>query len=116
MELHLAQIYRIENPADYKLHLACWNGDVQPLDVFVRDRAEWNQWNAWRGVRDDFSREFIFALIDFYPEEDRWLFGGAYQVLSRKATNHSPSYKIKLLEESQSFETFPQAAQSREGI
>ena len=103
MELHLAQIYRIENPADYKLHLACWNGDVQPLDVFVRDRAEWNQWNAWRGVRDDFSREFIFALIDFYPEEDRWLFGGAYQVLSRKATNHSPSYKIKLLEESQPF-------------
>lgn len=103
MELRLPQIYAIAHPKQYKLHLACWNGYDQPLDIFVRDRSEWDEWNAWRGARDDFSRQFIFALIDFYPEKDRWLFGGAYRVLSRKPKNHSLSYKTKLLEESKPF-------------
>jgi hypothetical protein len=90
----------MSNPEHFKLHLACWNGIHQPLDVFVRDRAEWDNWNRWRGVRDDFSRDYIFSLIDFYPEKDRWLFGGAYRVLSRKRVNHAPSYDIEILEDS----------------
>jgi hypothetical protein len=103
IEIRLAEIYPTINPECYKLHLACWNGEKQPLDVFVRDRTDWDGWNAWRGKRNDFNREFIFALIDFYPEEDRWLFGGAYRVNSRKAVNYSRSYKISLLEESKPF-------------
>ena len=103
MELRLSQVYPIADPKRYKLHLACWNGSDQPLDVFVRDRAEWDGWNAWRGARDDFSREYIFALIDFYPETDRWLFGGAYRVLSRKPINHARSYEIEILTESKPF-------------
>lgn len=54
-------------------------------------------------MRDDFSRDYIFSLIDFYPERDRWLFGGAYRVLSRKTVNHAASYGIELLEESRPF-------------
>ena len=103
MNIRLSSMYPIAHPEQYKLHLACWNGSDQPLDVFVRDRNEWNGWNRWRGTRDDFSREFIFSLIDFYPETDRWLFGGAYQVLTRKKINHAPSYEIELLDESQPF-------------
>ena len=102
-EIRLAEIYPRINPERYKLHLACWNGEKQPLDIFVCDRTEWDGWNAWRGKRDDFNRDFIFSLIDFYPEEDRWLFGGAYRVISRKAVNYSKSYKIELLEESKPF-------------
>ena len=103
MEIYLPQIYPVKNPEQYKLHLACWNGEEQPLNVFVRDRAEWDGWNSWRGARDDFSRDFIFALMDFYPEQDRWLFGGTYRVLSRTPTNHTRSYKVELLEESRPF-------------
>jgi hypothetical protein len=103
MEIHLPQIYPVKNPEQYKLHLACQSGEDRPLDVFVRDRAEWNGWNDWRGTRDDFNRDFIFGLIEFYPEKDRWLFGGAYRVLSRKPTNYSHSYKIEPLQESEPF-------------
>ena len=95
----LPQLFPIAHPEHYKLHLACYNQTDEPLNVFVRDRSEWDGWNAWRGTRDDFSRSFIFALIDFYPETDRWLFGGAYRVLGREEVNHAPSYQIELMEE-----------------
>jgi hypothetical protein len=99
----LPAIYPIANPTAYKLHLACWNGEEEPLDVFVRNRLDWDGWNAWRDNKDDFSREHILALIKFYPQEDRWLFGGAYRVLSRKPINKSASYTIRLLPESEPF-------------
>jgi hypothetical protein len=83
--------------------LASWNRHDQPLDVFVRDRDEWDEWNMWRGKRDDFRRASIFALIDFYPQKDRWLFGGAYRVISRKPINDSHSYTIEHLPEYEPF-------------
>lgn len=101
MTILLPQVLPIAHPEQFKLHLACWNGSDQPLDVFVRDRNEWDGWNKWRGVRDDFSRDYILSLIDFYPEKDRWLFGGAYRVVSRKPVNNSRSYDIELLQDSQ---------------
>ncbi len=100
MNILLPQVLPIAHPERFKLHLACWNGSDQPLDVFVRDREDWDGWNKWRGVRDDFSRDYIFSLIDFYLEKDRWLFGGAYRVLSRKPVDNSRSYDIELLEDS----------------
>jgi hypothetical protein len=102
MNIALSQISPIAHPERYKLHLACWNGSNQPLDVFVQNRTEWDNWNRWRGARDDFNRPFIYSLIDFYPEKDRWLFGGAYRVLSRKDVKNAPGYGIELLEESRS--------------
>ena len=103
VDILLSQVLPIENPKSYKLHLACENEfSDKPLDVFVRSRTEWDGWNRWRGNRDDFSRDFVFSLIEFYPEKDRWLFGGAYRVLSREAVNKSESYKIELLESSSS--------------
>ena len=92
MDILLSQVCPVSNPNLYKLHLACWNGQDQPLDVFVRDRNDWDLWNSWRGKRDEFSREFIFALIDFYPQRDRWLFGGAYRIVSRSPVNNAHSY------------------------
>lgn len=100
MAILLSQLHPIASPEQYKLHLACWNGTDQPLDVFVRDRDEWNGWNRWRATRDDFSRPYIFSLIEFYHEPDRWLFGGAYRVLGREPKNNAPSYQIELLEDS----------------
>jgi hypothetical protein len=103
MDIPLSRVYPVSSPGLYKLHLACWNGSDQPLDVFVRSKAEWDQWNAWRAKRDDFNRDYVFSLIDFYPEQDRWLFGGVYRVISRKAVNDAASYKVELLAESEPF-------------
>jgi len=103
MDISLSQVCTVEDPHQFKLHLACWNGQNQPLDVFVRDREEWDGWNSWRGKRDDFSREFIFSLIEFYPQKDTWLFGGVYRVISRKPVDHSHSYKIERVPEYEAF-------------
>ncbi len=95
MPLHLSLLLPIPNPREYKVHLASWNGEDQPLDVFVRDRGEWDSWNTWRSGKDEFNRTYILALIDFYPEPGVWLFGGIYQVLSRTQTNQSHSYRVE---------------------
>ncbi|HEU4564652.1 MAG TPA: hypothetical protein VFS05_08395, partial [Gemmatimonadaceae bacterium] len=86
-------------PTKYKLHLACWNQKEHPLDVFVRDREQWDGWNRWRGNRNDFTRPYILSFMDFYHEPDTWLFGGTYRVLSRSASE----YNIELEAESQAF-------------
>ena len=99
----LQKVCRIPDPENFKLHLACWNKRDQPLDVFVRDRGEWDKWNAWRGKRDDFSRPHIFSLIDYYPQKDTWLFGGIYRVLARKAVDKAHSYEIETVPEYEAF-------------
>ena len=95
MPLPLSSLLPISNPKDYKVHLASWNGELQPLDVFVRDREEWDSWNTWRSGKDEFNRHYILALIDFYPEPGVWLFGGVYKVLSMAQANQSQSYEIE---------------------
>ena len=82
MPIHLSSLLPISNPKDYKVHLACWNGETQPLDAFVRDRVEWDDWDRWRSGKDEFNRPFVLSLIDFYREPWIWLFGGIYKVLS----------------------------------
>jgi hypothetical protein len=99
VDILLSRVCGINNPDDFKLHLACWNGLNQPLDVFVRDRKEWDGWNSWRGRRNDFSRPFIFSLIDYYPERDIWLFGGVYRVISRRPEDNAHSYEIERVPE-----------------
>jgi hypothetical protein len=99
MDIPLSQVCKIESPEQFKIHLACWNGRDQPLDVFVRDQAEWDRWNSWRGKRDVFSRQFIFSLIDFYPQRETWLFGGVYRILSRQPIENAHSYKIEAVPE-----------------
>src|SRR5688572_4361882 len=94
----LPSILRIADPSTFKLHLASENAVGQhPLDVFVRNRKAWDGWSAWRTSRDDFSRDHIFALIDFYPQPGTWLFGGAYRIVARKRVSNAPGYTIEPL-------------------
>ncbi|MDB4380672.1 GIY-YIG nuclease family protein [Mariniblastus sp.] len=95
VDIPLSRIVQITNPECYKLHLACRSEEGQPLDLFVEQHESWVNWNRWRGTRDDFSREFIFSLIDFYPQRDTWLFGGAFRVLSRNGKVNSLGYEIE---------------------
>lgn len=87
MDIKVADLFRIANLKDYKLHFAVYNKTDEPLDVFLRNRDEWRGWNAWRPrYRDDFNRPYIFSMMRFYHQPARWLFGGIYKVVGRHAT------------------------------
>lgn len=90
----LSSLLSIPDPNKYKVHLACWNEQDQPLDVLVRDRDEWDGWNTGRSTKDEFNMTYILSLAHFYLETDVWLFGGIYEVLSRQPVNQSHSYTL----------------------
>ena len=81
----LSDIWSIENPRDYKVHFARYSrkDNVQPLDVLARDADEWWGWQEYRPERNEFNRDFIFSLAQFYHETDSWLFGGIFRVTGR---------------------------------
>ena len=85
-----------EDYKNYKLQMMRKGGTGEPLDVFARDKQEWEKWTKWRGQNDDFNRTYVICFIRFYPEgDDFWLFGGIYEIEGRgKKDDHS--YKIKL--------------------
>lgn len=78
--MSITSILQIETATDYKIHAARWNGESQPLDVYLRDKKEWHNWNQYFGKKHEFNRPYILALADFYPERHIWLFGGIYRV------------------------------------
>jgi len=95
-EIKLQDILRIENLNDYKVHCAMKNElGTQPLDVFARNREEWHGWNSYKGKKDEFNRQYIFSLMNFYHEQNIWLFGGIYEVIGIE----NDSYKIKLTDD-----------------
>ena len=85
MEINVLDLLKIGNPEQYKLHLGCINEDGDhPLDVFIENESEWKGWNEYRGSKNDWTRDYIFSLIEFYPKSNTWLFGGIFKVLERK--------------------------------
>jgi hypothetical protein len=92
MSIRLSDIWQIKNLTDYKLHFARWNQQDQPLEVWARDRREWQGWQEYRPGRDDFNRRLIFSIMQFYHEPDIWLFGGIFRVIAR----HAERYEVEL--------------------
>jgi hypothetical protein len=92
MTIKLSDVWVIPNLENYKLHFARWNTIENPLDVWARDRREWQGWNEYKPARNEFNRKYIFSLIQFYHETDTWLFGGIFEVLQR----HEKRYEIVL--------------------
>ncbi len=81
----------------YKLHLACWNGEKHPLNVYLNGWDGWVGWNEWRGGKNDFNREYIFSLIQFYHEPNKWLFGGIFKVVDGHE-DWANGYKLELID------------------
>ena len=75
--LHLHN--NVLDPHQCKLHLATWNGEENPLDVFFAGYFE--GWQSWQNKRN-FERDFIVSLIKL-PGRDRWLYAGCYRRLGR---------------------------------
>jgi hypothetical protein len=99
MTILLRDIWPVSAPETYKIHFARWNKEHQPLEVFVRDKREWQTWQEYRPERDEFKRPSIFALIQFYHEPDIWLFGGVFRVVGR----HADRYEVELSNEGAGF-------------
>jgi len=95
----LRDIWPIAELGSYKLHFARWNGENQPLEVWTRDRDEWQGWQEYRPARNEFNRPYIFSLIQFYHETDIWLFGGIFRVLQR----HQDRYEVELTDQGAGF-------------
>lgn len=97
--IKLSDIIKIDNLKDYKLHAARNNGRVEPLDEYVNNKESWLGWNRWKGSKNEFNRQYVFSLIDFYPEYKAWLFGGVFEVLENKPVQNDYGYEIKEVEE-----------------
>ena len=95
----LQDIWQLDDITAYKVHFARYNGDANPLDVWVRNPDHWQHWQEYKPGKDDFNRPYIFALMDFYPEADVWLFGGIFRVLG----STPDSYKVELTGQHQNF-------------
>lgn len=89
MTIHLNDLLTISAPEEYKLHLACWNGECHPLDEFVADPTNWHGWNEWRGQRNDWTRSRVLSFMQFYPRTNVWLFGGAFEVMERRRDGYT---------------------------
>ena len=63
----LNEILHIPNEMlnDYKVKLNMYNGEEQPLDVFVRSREELKIWIAWKGTKNDLSTKYVIALVRY---------------------------------------------------
>ena len=101
--IHITDILPIDNLKEHKLHLGCWNGHNQPLDLFVSDFKIWKAWNEWKGTKNEFNRKYIFSVIDYYHEPNKWLFGGIWEVKKRhlEKSREDGGYEIELVPEYQ---------------
>lgn len=86
---------------DYKLHLAAYNGEEHPLDVYYRNNGDWESWNEYRGGRDDFNRKKIFCLIPDYRNPGVYIFAGIYDITERfdDWAKTGKGYQVKISDE-----------------
>lgn len=64
-------------PEHCKIHLAAWNGIVDPLDVYLA--GDFEDWQRGQNKRN-FERPMLISLISL-PQPDLWLFAGAFDSL-----------------------------------
>ena len=85
MDINLTDIIKLEEHDKYKLHAATRNPDGwSPLDAYLENEQYWKEWNEYYPNRDDFNRDYIFSIMEFYPKPNTWLFGGIFKVIGRK--------------------------------
>mgnify|MGYP006287245989 CR=1 FL=1 len=85
-------------PAETKVHLATWNGEDNPLDVYLA--GNFDEWQRWQ-TRKNFARRFVLSLISM-PGADRWLFAGVHHSAAPEWFEEHKLYRYKLTED-QSF-------------
>lgn len=83
------------SPTNSKIHLANWNGEENPLDVYFM--GEFEEWQRWQ-TRRNFERKFVISLISM-PRLDHWLFAGVHISKKPEWYDDSKLYKYDLIED-----------------
>jgi len=81
-------------PESSKIHLAVWNGEENPLNVYLA--GDFEEWQTWQSKKN-FERENIVSLIQL-PAADKWLFAGAYRSSGCELIESENYYKYKTSE------------------
>ena len=91
------------NPAEAKLHLATWNGRVNPIDVYRA--GNFDEWQRWQRQKN-FERKLVLSLVILPPQKDVWLFAGIHNskgVESKWREDRKRDYYYYELTEEQSY-------------
>lgn len=94
VNIKLSDFLSITNLDEYKVHLACSDGETDPLELFYNNYHEWISWNEAFGSRNDFNRKYILSLIKDYSKENTYIFAGIFLV---KNTIYGEKYEIEEL-------------------
>ena len=88
--IKVTDILQFDEFDKYKLHAASHMSehDTNPLDQYLENEDYWKAWNENRPIKDEFNREYIFSMMEFYPKPNTWLFGGIFRVLERKKDSY----------------------------
>ena len=92
VNIKLSDFFNITNLDEYKVHLACSDGETDPLELFYNNYQKWISWNETLGSRNDFNRTYILLLIKDYSKEDTYIFAGIFLV---KNTIYGKGMKLR---------------------
>lgn len=81
-------------PERTKIHLATFNGEEHPLDVYLAGRFD--EWQRWQ-TRRNFDREFVLSLIDIRAT-NQWLFAGVHLSAEPAPKPDGGEYRYPLVE------------------
>lgn len=88
LRMQLFQLLTAADPElraeECKIHLACWNGREDPLDVYLE--GKFDEWQEWQSKRN-FERPRIVSLIQIASANNLWLFAGTYDSQGCSAPN-----------------------------
>jgi len=87
-KIFVKDILPLDNQNDFKIQFAVWDNKDQPLNVFLSSAKEFQSWNEYKGNANIWTKKYIFSLVDFYHEQNVWLFAGIWEVLNIKKTKH----------------------------
>jgi hypothetical protein len=90
LEKIFSAVFPAFDPRQTKIHLACFNGKVDPLDVYLD--GDFDDWQSWQ-VQRNFRRKYLISVIQM-PNPRHWLFVGAYDSLKATPIN-LPTTKCK---------------------
>lgn len=79
-------------PDKCKLHFASWNGEEDPLDVFLA--GNFDEWQSWQ-ARKNFKLPYVVSLIAL-PKSSHWIFAGAYDSLGCDWKEKHGAYRYRL--------------------
>jgi hypothetical protein len=94
--MHLFQLLQTLDsqivPERCKIHLAVWNGEDDPLDVYLA--GDFDNWQSWQRRRN-FERPFVVSLIAL-ERAGSWLFAGASDSLGSKWNARRGLYRYRM--------------------